>query len=292
MMQRKNELNELFSMYASDFEMCEQTIRHHSKSFYKAFSKLPKQKALSIFAIYSFCREADDSVDVYNDIDRLKKLKRELDDFLAGDIPDRYFWRALVPVFKTYEMDQQSFYDMLMGQEMDWQFQQPETQTELEEYSYYVAGSVGLMLLPILSDKSEQIRTQAIQLGEAMQITNILRDIGEDLKNQRVYLPKEIMKKFNVSFDSLQENTINDSFIQLWEYEASRAEQLYEKSQSMLFYVDKDCQEALLLSIYFYKGILDAVRQSEYQCFNKRNFVKKMQQVELYQEVKKRLKNN
>lgn len=277
-------------MYESDFALCEQTIRNHSKSFYKAFSKLPKQKALSIFAIYSFCREADDSIDVYRDVDRLNKLKRELDDFLAGKIPDRYFWRALVPVFETYEMNQQSFYDMLLGQEMDWAFQQPETQTELEEYSYYVAGSVGLMLLPILSDCPDEIRSQAIQLGEAMQITNILRDIGEDFNNQRIYLPKEIMERFDVSLNSLEKGIINDSFIELWEYEATRAEQLYLKAQTMLHTIHKDCQEALLLSIYFYKEILNSVRQSNYQCFNKRNFVKKSQQLELYQKAKNYLK--
>lgn len=277
-------------MYESDFALCEQTIRNHSKSFYKAFSKLPKQKALSIFAIYSFCREADDSIDVYRDVDRLNKLKRELDDFLAGEIPDRYFWRALVPVFETYEMNQQSFYDMLLGQEMDWAFQQPETQTELEEYSYYVAGSVGLMLLPILSDCPDEIRSQAIQLGEAMQITNILRDIGEDFNNQRIYLPKEIMERFDVSLNSLEKGIINDSFIELWEYEAAKAEQLYSKAQTMLHTIHKDCQEALLLSIYFYKEILNSVRQSNYQCFNKRNFVKKSQQLELYQKAKNYLK--
>lgn len=290
MIKRKNDLTKIFSMYESDFALCEQTIRNHSKSFYKAFSKLPKQKALSIFAIYSFCREADDSIDVYRDVDRLNKLKRELDDFLAGEIPDRYFWRALVPVFETYEMNQQSFYDMLLGQEMDWAFQQPETQTELEEYSYYVAGSVGLMLLPILSDCPDEIRSQAIQLGEAMQITNILRDIGEDFNNQRIYLPKEIMERFDVSLNSLEKGIINDSFIELWEYEAAKAEQLYSKAQTMLHTIHKDCQEALLLSIYFYKEILNSVRQSNYQCFNKRNFVKKSQQLELYQKAKNYLK--
>ncbi|WP_242590260.1 15-cis-phytoene/all-trans-phytoene synthase [Enterococcus sp. DIV0840] len=289
MMQRKNELNELFSMYESDFAICKQTIQNHSKSFYKAFSKLPKQKALSIFAIYSFCREADDSIDVYNDLESLNKLKHELDDFLAGDIPDRYFWRALVPVFETYKMDHQPFYDMLSGQEKDWDFQQPDTQAQLEEYSYFVASSVGLMLLPILSTKADNIKKQAIQLGQAMQITNILRDIGEDLKKQRVYLPKEVMKNFDVSLEMLEKEIINDSFIELWEYEAHRAEYLYKQSLTMLPDIDDDCQEALLLAMYFYKGILDAVRQSGYQCYNKRNFVKKKQQFELYQMVKSRL---
>lgn len=279
-------------MYESDFAICEQTIRNHSKSFYKAFSKLPKQKALSIFAIYSFCREADDSIDVHNDLERLNKLKHELDDFLAGEIPDRYFWRALVPVFETYKMDDQPFYDMLAGQEKDWHFHQPDTQAQLEEYSYFVASSVGLMLLPILSDKAENIKIQAIQLGQAMQITNILRDIGEDLKNQRVYLPKEVMRTFNVSMDMLKKETINDSFIELWEYEANRAEQLYEQSTTMLSAIDEDCREALLLAMYFYKGILDAVRQNGYQCYNKRNFVNKKQQFELYQKVKSRLKGS
>lgn len=290
MMQEKSELNELFLEYHDDFAECEQTIRKHSKSFYRAFAQLPKQKAWSVFAVYSFCREADDSIDVHNDLDRLILLEQELTEFLAGNVPDRYFWRALVPVFDAYKMDQQAFYDMLIGQKMDWDFQQPETQEQLEEYSYFVAGSVGLMLLPILSSQAEKIKKQGIQLGQAMQITNILRDIGEDFKNQRIYLPKEVMNRYRVSMDTLKNECIDDAFINLWESEAKRAEELYQQAMSMMSAIDPDCQEALLLSATFYKGILDAVRKNQYQCFTTRNYVKKSQQLKLYQDVKKQLK--
>ncbi|MDA9472174.1 phytoene/squalene synthase family protein [Enterococcus sp. 5H] len=291
MMGKRNEkdLNELFIAYSEDFAECEQTIRKHSKSFYRAFAQLPKQKAWSVFAVYSFCREADDIIDVYNDLGRLTLLEKELTEFLSGNIPDRYFWRALVPVFETYKMEPQAFYDMLTGQKMDWDFQQPETQEQLEEYSYYVAGSVGLMLLPILSNQAEKVKNQGIQLGQAMQITNILRDIGEDFKNQRIYLPKEVMKKYHVTLDTLKHERIDESFIKLWEYEAMRAEKLYQGAKSMISDIDSDCQEALLLSAAFYEGILDAVRKNNYQCFNTRNYVKKSQQLKLYQDVKKQL---
>lgn len=289
MMYKRSELNELFLEYRDDFVECEQTIRKHSKSFYRAFAQLPKQKAWSVFAVYSFCREADDSIDVHNDLNRLTLLEKELTEFLSGNIPDRYFWRALVPVFDAYKMDQQAFYDMLIGQKMDGDFQQPETQEQLEEYSYFVAGSVGLMLLPILSNQTEKIKFQGIQLGQAMQITNILRDIGEDFKNQRIYLPKEVMNRYSVSVDTLKNERIDEAFINLWEYEAKRAEELYQEAMSMMSVIDHDCQEALLLSATFYKGILDAVRKNNYQCFNTRNYVKKSQQLKLYQDVKKQL---
>lgn len=287
-----NDLNELFLTYSDDFAKCEQTIRKHSKSFYRAFAKLPRQKAWSVFAVYSFCREADDSIDVYNDVDRLNILEKELTEFLSGTIPDRYFWRALVPVFEVYKMEAQAFYDMLTGQKMDWNFQQPNTQTQLEEYAYYVAGSVGLMLLPILSNQAEKIREQGIKLGQAMQLTNILRDIGEDIKNQRIYLPKEVMEEYKISEDTLKNEQIDERFIKLWEYEAMRAEALYQEAMTMVSTIDRDCQEALLLSAAFYEGILDAVRENSYQCFSTRNYVKKSQQLKLYHEVKKQLKTS
>lgn len=290
MMPSKEEVAPLFLDYLSDFEVCEKTIKKHSKSFYRAFSRLPRQKALSIFAIYSFCREADDSIDVYNDVERLLRLEQELTEFLAGKIPNRSFWRALVPVFGTYNMDSQAFYDMLTGQKKDIDFKQPETQAELEDYSYYVAGSVGCMLLPILSSKPSKIKDQAIQLGTAMQLTNILRDVGEDLRKKRIYFPKEIFKNYHVSLDDFQNEEITGSFIAMWEYEAKRAEQLYQDSLSMLAQIDNDSKEALLLSLVFYQAILSVIRKNGYDCFTSRNFVSKAQQIKLYQSVRKTLK--
>lgn len=290
MIKPKDQLAPIFLEYTADFETCEKVIKKHSKSFYQAFSQLPKQKALSIFAIYSFCREADDSIDVFNDPARLNQLQLELNEFLLGNTPNRPFWRALVPVFMTYKMNEQAFYDMLIGQKKDIIFKQPQTQTELEEYSYFVAGAVGLMLLPILSNVPNEIEIQAIKLGQAMQLTNILRDVGEDERNGRIYFPKEVMDFYGVSAEDLKQGTINDAFIDMWEFEAQRAEQLYQESLSMIEQLEADAQEALLLSLIFYRAILDAVRKNEYDCFTKRSYVKKHQQIRLYQAVKAQLK--
>lgn len=290
MIKPKEQLAPIFSKYIADFEVCEIVIKKHSKSFYRAFSQLPKQKALSIFAIYSFCREADDSIDVFQDPARLIQLEIELNEFLKGNIPDRPFWRALIPVFATYKMNEQAFYDMLIGQKRDSIFQQPQTQTELEEYSYFVAGAVGIMLLPILSKEPAGIELQAIKLGQAMQLTNILRDVGEDVRNNRIYFPLDVMEFYGVSAEQLKQEMINDEFIEMWEFEARRAEQLYQDSLSMIDKIETDSQEALLLSLIFYQAIIDVVRKNKYDCFTKRNYVKQQQQLKLYQAVKAQLR--
>lgn len=290
MTNKNNDVTLSFLRYKEEFAECERTIRTHSKSFYRAFAQLPKEKAWSVFAVYAFCREADDSIDVYHDPTRLLQLEKELQAFLAGDIPDRYFWRALIPVFEHYSMNEQAFFDMLTGQRMDITFKQPQTQAELEEYAYYVAGSVGLMLLPILSKQADKTREQGIRLGQAMQLTNILRDVGEDMRQSRVYLPKELMDHYQVSIETLEKGQATSEFIALWEEEARRAEALYDEGMEMLNAIDVSCQEALLLSATFYRGILDAVRANHYDCFGQRNYVKKSEQLKLYQAVKKQLK--
>lgn len=173
------------------------------------------------------------------------------------------------------------FYDQLEGQAIDYKFEQPCTMKEVEEYSYYVAGSVGLMLLPIIATENHrELTEQAISLGVAMQLTNILRDIGEDYKKiNRIYLPVELMDKLNYSKDDLANEKINESFITMWESIALRAEQRYLDFTNALHLFDKDSQFPVALSSRVYAGILDAVRQNDYDCFSKKNktsFLKKM----------------
>lgn len=131
-----------FSSQQTDFLACEKIIKHHSKTFYFAFSKLPKEQAQSIYAIYTFCRVADDTVDEEKDAQKLQQLFQELESFEAGSVPNHPMWLALEAVFSEFPMDIRPFYDMLIGQRIDLNFQQPKTQQELLDYAYYVAGSV------------------------------------------------------------------------------------------------------------------------------------------------------
>ncbi len=195
-----------FTERAGDFAWCEDVIRRNSKSFYRAFSLLPKCKRESVFALYAFCRAADDCVDVEASEASLDALERDLERFLSGLTRDEPMWRAMDVVFESFDLDEQPFFDMIEGQRRDLSFRQPQTIGDLEEYGYYVAGSVGLMLLPILHSRSavsDGLKQSAIDLGVAMQITNILRDVGEDLDSGRVYLPRDAMREAGYSQPSL-----------------------------------------------------------------------------------------
>ena len=274
-----------------DYAFCEDVIRKNSKSFYRAFSALPRQKALSIFAIYAFCRKADDLADVQRDRRRLEAFQETFESFKTGCTPDEPMWQALRHTAEHYPVSLAPFDDMLTGQRMDLSFQQPSTQADLENYCYYVAGSVGLMILPVLSKHHRLLEQNAVDLGKAMQLTNILRDMGEDLANGRVYIPREIQLLYGYSDEDLRGQTVNHTFKQLWEYEARRSEFLYKKALMGLPLFDADSRLPVLLAAVLYRQILTAVRDNRYDCFNKRAVVPKARQLLLYRQSTEAVRN-
>lgn len=276
-----------FEERKAEFLYCEDIIRSNSKSFYKAFSQLPKEKAWSVYAVYAFCRIADDSIDVKQNPLLLSELEKELVSFEKGDIPDHPMWHALNLVFQIFDMNIQAFFDMLEGQKKDIHFHQPENQEELEEYCYYVAGTVGLMLLPILSDNASNLKEQAVSLGCAMQITNILRDVGEDLRNKRIYLPKKVMQQFAYNNEQLENHEINGAFIDLWEFEAGKAEDYYQKGMEIYRDMEEDSRKPFLLALLYYREILAVIRKNQYQCFTKRNYIGIKEETTILKEYRK-----
>lgn len=278
----KHKQSSIFEKHEEDFAYCEKIIKKRSKTFYAAFSTLPKEEALSVYAVYAFCRKADDVVDEKADAEGLETLRKELKLFEEGKEIDHPIWRALRVVFDQYEMDIAPFYDMITGQEMDLAFKQPESQKDIEKYSYYVAGAVGLMLLPLLTDKPKISKEDAVALGTAMQLTNILRDIGEDLENNRIYLPKEKMAQHGYTMKMLKNKEINQQFVNLWEYEAQEAEKFYKQSLNLMDKMNEKAKKPLLLSLLYYREILEAVRLNNYDCFTKKTKVSKRRKVELF----------
>lgn len=275
-----------------DYQYCEEIIKKHSKSFYYAFSRLPKSKAQAIFAIYAFCRKADDSVDLVDTKEEqllaVANLEKELSLFEQGNPIDHPIWRSLTDVFERYDMSIEPFYDQLIGQKMDIDFAEPKDLLELETYSYYVAGSVGLMLLPVLASKSHQDLTQlAINLGIAMQLTNILRDVGEDFQEiDRIYLPVSELAAENYTRTDIEQKIINANFIRIWEKIAQRAEYLYDDVQEGFRYFDEDSRLPVKLSSAIYRGLLNAVRKNNYDCFTKRNYVSPLEMQRVYRSIK------
>ncbi len=281
-----------------DYAYCEKVIKASSKSFYTAFSKLPKDKAKAVYAIYAFCRQADDTVDA-NEPLALKKenlaiLEAELKEFEKGKTPNHPMWRALRDVFNRYAMTTSPFYDQLEGQKRDLDFQEITDLVALKDYSYYVAGSVGLMLLPILATKSgitESLKESAVSLGVAMQITNILRDVGEDYReNKRVYLPTELLDRHQVDLAQNVEKGPDNNFIALWEELAEESSRGYVEFEDSISHYDSDCRFPVLVSSKLYSGIMDSVRKNNYDCLSKRNYVPEARMMELILETRKILK--
>lgn len=269
-----------------DFKYCEKIMKKASKSFYYAFSQLPDEKAKRVFAIYAFCRIVDDSIDEEPDKDlqiaKLTDIKEKLEDLHQIDEP---IYRALSAVFKKYDCSKEPYFDQLAGQESDINFKQPRDLTAFIQYSDLVAGSVGRMLLPVLA--SETVQTDALlhsatELGIAMQITNILRDIGEDYRDrQRIYLPKSYMEEYGYLEQDLANNIINDSFKKIWESLAEEAEKRYDNFFRYLDQYDASTQEHIRKSALVYKEILNIIRENNYDCLTKRQYVpmKRMKEI-------------
>lgn len=281
-----------------DYAYCEGIIKTSSKSFYTAFSQLPKEKAQAVYAIYAFCRLADDTVDSDEILtvkqNNLLTLKEELTVFSQGHTPDHPMWRALRDVFDRYQMDIQYFYDQIEGQERDLVSNGMETVASLLDYSYYVAGSVGLMLLPILAAKQGvmcELKESAIALGIGMQLTNILRDVGEDYReSNRIYLPEDLLQKHQVDLPSVMVTGPNEAFISLWEELAQYSDDYYQKFWLSIEQFDEDCRLPVMSAARIYHAIMDSVRLNHYDCLSKRNFVTNFRMLQLIKEVKQDLK--
>ena len=258
------------------YSYCERIIADNSKSFYKAFSLLPKEKRKAVWAVYAFCRKVDDIVDEGSHPEpELRAFRKEFDEFLAGSIKwDDPMWLALEDVFESYDMDASAFYGLIKGQEMDLTINRYRTLDELLDYSYHVASTVGLMLLPILAPgRTALLKDGAISLGYAMQITNILRDIGEDLSRGRIYLPQEIMRKYGLVEEALGSGTVSESFIQVWEELASIAESHYERAFETINDYPLSSRVPVKGAALVYREILSTIRSKEYTVFHEKHYV-------------------
>lgn len=269
------------------YQVCETIIRENSRSFYTAYKDLPLEKRQAVFAVYAFCRKVDDAIDDHHDLDELMIYERWLDAIKADQTIDDPVYLALKDSVHRFKLDLVPFYDLITGQKMDLGFTQPKDESGLLKYCYHVASTVGLMLLPILSEKHHnELHPTAVVLGYAMQITNILRDIGEDADMGRIYLPQDDMT--SEIHRALKTKTPNPAFIALWEKWALKAEAYYEEAADQLGWFDEVSRLPLLQSLVYYKAILNAVRNARYDCLSKRQSVKDF--LGLQSEIKHRLR--
>ena len=271
------------------YEYCRKITAKYSKTFYLGTLLMPKEKRRAIWAIYVWCRRTDELVDGpqarLTTPETLDLWEQQLESVFAGfpiDDPDV----ALVDTLAQFPMDIQPFRDMIAGQRMDLYRNRYQTFEELKLYCYRVAGTVGLMSSAVLgidnsyrnapwyNDQSLYIpKQEAIALGIANQLTNILRDVGEDAGRGRIYLPLEDLESFDYNEDDLFAGIIDQRWRNLMDFQIQRARKYYQQAESGIRALNADSRWPVWSALMLYQGILDVIEQNQYDVFNKRAFV-------------------
>jgi phytoene synthase len=266
---------------ARAYDECQAITRTHARSFYFSSHVLAREKRLSSYAVYAFCRKADNAVDSvgeplpYDEARRnLADMRRQLDVVYEGQHPLQGPLLALRDTVERYQIPREYFSDLLRGVEMDLTQTRYQTFDQLKEYCYCVASVVGLMMTKVFGLRNESALQNAIDMGTAMQLTNILRDIKEDYAMGRVYLPQEDLSRFGYTEEDLGRGIINENFTALMRFEISRAREYYQRAERGIpFLSDAGSRYCVRLMSATYAGILDRIEKGRYDVFSRRAHV-------------------
>jgi phytoene synthase len=244
-----------------------------SSNFYFSFSVLPRHKREAIKTVYAFCRHTDDIVDEEPDESRrvflLRKWRRELGRALNGESSSPLL-NQLSSTALRFHIPVGHFYELIRGVEMDLTRKRYETFEELREYCYLVASSVGLMCRQIFGFRNDSTREYAINLGIALQLTNIIRDVRDDARKGRIYIPREDMERFGYTDEDLLAERYTPEFINLMRFECERAKTYFSLAHNSLNDEDKHNFFAARIMWSIYAHILRRIEQSNYNVFSRR----------------------
>ena len=283
------------------YEMCRQITAKYSKTFYLGTMLMSEEKRRAIWAIYVWCRRTDELVDspqaslTPSEVlsDTLDRWEEQLEAIFAGH-PTDCEDVALVDTLERFPMEIQPFRDMIAGQRMDLHRNRYETFEELKLYCYRVAGTVGLMSLAVMGVRSQQpsstswqkyfspqLETQftsypyeeAIALGIANQLTNILRDVGEDARRGRIYLPLEDLARFNYTEEDLLNGVVDDRWRALMKFQIQRARDFYASAERGANVLCADARWPVWAALMLYRQILTVIERNHYAVFDRRAFV-------------------
>ena len=245
-------------------EYCQNKAASSGSSFYYSFLFLPPNRRRAIMAFYAFCREVDDVVDECSDpqlaATKLAWWREELDRLYAGQ-PQHPVTQALKTVLMEFNLPQEQLLEIIDGMEMDLQQTRYPDFKALSLYCYRVASVVGLLAAEIFGYTDRQTQKYAHDLGMAFQLTNISRDVGEDARRGRVYLPIDELKRFDVPLSDILDSRYTENFRQLMEFQIERAEQYYVQAMAQLPSVDRKSQRPGLVMAAIYRTVLEEIKR-------------------------------
>ena len=243
-------------------EYCEQKAAQSGSSFYYSFRLLPPPRRRAITALYAYCREVDDVVDEVSDAGlarvKLAWWRNEVAELYAG-APHHPVTRALQPVIAQYELPQSELQEIIDGMEMDLDATRYLDFAALQRYCYKVAGVVGLLSARIFGYTGDTTPGYAQDLGIAFQLTNIIRDVGEDARRGRIYLPQDEMARFGVTAAAVLRGEETAGFTALMAFQVDRARQWYARAMAQLPQEDRKAQRPGIAMAAIYRTLLDEI---------------------------------
>ncbi|MBX3301982.1 MAG: presqualene diphosphate synthase HpnD [Nitrospira sp.] len=255
---------------------CTAYTKNSGSNFYYSFLFLPKAKREAMYTVYAFCKAIDSAVDEpaagSNPKEELTHWRNELDAVYSGT-PTTPIMVSLAHHVKSMRIPKAYFEELIKGVEMDLFNNRYVTFDELSLYCYRVASVVGLICLHIFGVTSARAQDYAVALGMAFQLTNILRDVGTDAGERRIYLPLEDLRKWNYAEKSMLNRSYSPEFCALMEYEASRAHHYYQRADAALNALSPEERRALTVAEIMrgiYSRILDQIERSNYRVFGPR----------------------
>jgi phytoene synthase len=251
---------------------CEDLAR--ASNFYSGFRLLPKRKRQALSAVYAFLRQCDDISDEEGSAAEKKQLfthwRACFDQAMQGDAAYHTTLPALCDAVQAFRIPVDYFYKLIDGTEMDLTRTSYPTFDDLYQYCYHVASIVGLICLHIFGFRETQAKDLAEACGVAFQLTNILRDIKEDLQRDRVYLPLEDLQRFNYSQDDLRREVMDERFRALMAFEVERARSFYVKAHPLVGMLERDSRPAFWAMFESYQSILHNIEQQGYNVLGHR----------------------
>lgn len=251
----------------------EQKAAASGSSFYYAFLFLPAPRRAAITAFYAFCREVDDVVDDALDLGvaatKLAWWSQEVAQAYAGR-PSHPVMQALMPLTQQYAITQHHLQSVIQGCQMDLEQTRYLDYANLQRYCHLVAGVVGEVAASIFGQTQEQTTAYAHTLGQALQLTNIIRDVGEDAQRGRIYLPVSELQRFDVKAHEILKRLPSDRFTALMQFQAQRAHALYDEALALLPQADHRSQKPGLMMASIYRALLRTMEARQFPVLTER----------------------
>ena len=262
---------------ANDIELayshCQRVTKENARNFYYTFRPMPADKRRAMYAVYAYCRLCDDIADGELPIEQKYRGFEEIRQNLVADAPsgeDAPTFQALHDAALRFQIPYRYFEEILQGVEMDMVKSRFASFDELREYCYKVASVVGLVCIRIFGFNDPSAKKYAVDMGLAMQLTNILRDVKEDIERGRIYIPLDEMSRFEYTEAELERGAVTEGFRSLMAYQAERARGYFESSRALFPLISADARTCPRLMHATYSGILERIEEAGFDVFERR----------------------